>query len=257
MNENEPRRTTMNSVDRALGLLRHFSVQTPEFGLSALARISGNDKTTTLRCLTALERNGIVEQNPETKKYRIGFAPLHLSRIREKSFPVQALLQPILTRITQEVGETTHASMVTHLELVNVAIAEPNRATRVFVDPSEPLPFHATASGMALLAFMTPEARKDLNLPQDLQSFTAGTPRHLADLEVRLQTIRKEGLARAPSTFEDDVVGTAVPFFGWSGRVIGVIAVAAVASRYDAALQNRVDAALRDASAEISRQMGG
>ena len=39
--------------------------------------------------------------------------------------------------------------------------------------------------------------------------------------------------------------------------VVAVIAVAAVASRYDAALQNRVDAALRDASAAISRQMGG
>ena len=86
MSTDTTRRTTMNSVDRALGLLRHFSVQTPEYGLSALARVSGNDKTTTLRCLTALERNGIVEQHPETKKYRIGFAPLHLSRIREKSF---------------------------------------------------------------------------------------------------------------------------------------------------------------------------
>jgi len=247
----------MNSVDRALGLLRHFSVQTPEYGLSALARVSGNDKTTTLRCLTALERNGIVEQHPETKKYRIGFAPLHLSRIREKSFPVQALLQPILNQIAADVGETAHASFVTHRELVTVAVAEPNRATRVFVDPSGPLPFHATASGMTMLAFMSPAERDDLKLPQELEEFTQGTPKRLEELEAQLVEIRKAGICSVRGTFEDDVVGTAVPFFGWSGKVIGVIAVAAVASRFDDAVFARINTTLRNAGNELSRQIGG
>ncbi|WP_323034786.1 IclR family transcriptional regulator [Pararhodobacter sp.] len=247
----------MNSVDRALGLLRFFSIQTPEYGLSALARASGNDKTTTLRCLTALERNGLVEQHPETKKYRIGIAPLHLSRIREKSYPVQALLQPILERIALDVGETAHASLLTHRDLVTVSAAEPNRATRVFVDPSLPLPFHATASGLAMLAFLTPEARADLNLPETLEAFTDGTPRSWAELAEVLATIRITGISRVFNTYEDDVVGTAVPFFGWSGKVIGVIAVAAVASRFDDVLAARIEAALRQASVELTQQIGG
>lgn len=257
MTLDSPRRTTMNSVDRALGLLRHFSIQTPEYGLSALARVSGNDKTTTLRCLTALERNGLIEQHPETKKYRIGIAPLHLSRIREKSFPVQALLQPILEQIASDVGETAHASLLTHRDLVTVSVAEPNRATRVFVDPSLPLPFHATASGLALLAFLTPEARADLNLSEPLEVFTKGTPKSWADVEGVLASVRASGISRVFNAYEDDVIGSAVPFFGWSGKVAGVIAVAAVASRFDDALAARIETRLRHASAELSRQMGG
>jgi len=254
---NTPQRTVMNSVDRALGLLRHFSVQTPEYGLSELARISGNDKTTTLRCLTALERNGIVEQHPETKKYRIGFAPLHLSRIREKSFPVHSLLQPVLDRIAAEIGETAHAGFLTHGELVMVSVSEPSRATRVYIDLSIPLPLHATASGMALLAFMTPEMRAELKLPDVFEAFTSDTPQQLLDLETRLEAVRRTGIARAPATYETDVIGTAAPVFGWSGKVIGSVAIAAVASRFDADLERRIDDSLRHAGAELSRQMGG
>jgi len=247
----------MSSVDKALRLLQHFSVKTPEFGLSALARAAGYDKTTTLRCLTALERNGIVEQHAETKKYRIGFAPLHLSRIREASFPVHAVLSPVLNQLAAELGETTHASVFTHRELVTVAVADPSKATRVFLDPSEPLPFHATASGLAFLAFMTPEARDELQLPDDLPEYTSGTLRRRDELEDQLAEIRLTGIGRAQGTFEDDVVGTATPFFSWAGKVMGAIAVAAVASRYNDALAARIDAALRDASAEITRKMGG
>src|SRR6056297_3743457 len=70
----------MSSVDRALSLLGRFTLESPMWGLSELARAAAMDKTTTLRCLNALERNGFVEQHPETRKYRLGFAPLHLAR---------------------------------------------------------------------------------------------------------------------------------------------------------------------------------
>ena len=257
MPKDTPNRTVMSSVDRALGLLRFFTIEAPEHGLSALARAAGLDKTTTLRCLTALERNGFVEQHPETRKYRVGFEPLHLARVRERSFPVQTLLQPILDRIAGEVGETAHASLLSHGNLVTVAVADPTRATRVFVDPSDPLPFHATASGLAVLSHLPPDARADLNLPDVLEQFTQVTAGDWGALEDKIAEFRRRGIGQIHGTFEEDVVGTAVPLFGWSGRVIGAIAVASVASRYTDDLATRIEAALRQASAEISRQMGG
>jgi DNA-binding IclR family transcriptional regulator len=246
----------MNSVDRALSLLQFFSVEQPEIGLSDLSRASGYDKTTTLRCLNALERNGFVEQHPDSKRYRLGIATLHLSRVREQSFPLQTLIQPVLDRIAAEVGETAHASLITHDQLVTVAVAEPARGARVFVDPSIPLPFHATASGIVVLAHMTPEARADLRLSSGFALFTAATPTSEDAVQAKIATAHAEGIARAESTFEDDVIGTAVPIFGWRGKVIGAVALAAVASRYDADLGQRIDDTLRACSTEISNQLG-
>ncbi len=250
-------KTTMSTVDKALGLLRHFSVEHPEFGLSQLARLSGYDKTTTLRCMTALERNGFVEQHPETRKYRLGFAPLNLARIREQSFPLATVLKPYLDRLAEETGETAHASLLSGSTLMTVAISEPPRATRVWVDPSEPLPLHATASGLAVLAF-TPEAdRAALGLGERLETFTEHTPDTLAALNEQLEAIARSGIGFCDQTFELEVIGTAVPVFGWSGVPIGAIAVAALASRYDEALAMRIRQALVAAGREVSRQIGG
>jgi IclR family acetate operon transcriptional repressor len=123
--------TAMSTVDKALSLLRHFSVQSPELGLSELARAAGYDKTTTLRCMTALARNGFVEQDAASRKYRLGLAPINLARIREHSFPVQAVLKRHLDRLAAETGETAHASLITGGALMTAMISAPERAACV------------------------------------------------------------------------------------------------------------------------------
>jgi len=246
-----------STVHRALGLLRHFSLERPEIGLSEMARLAGLDKTTTLRSLTALELNGFVEQHPETRKYRLGIAPLNLARIREQSFPLHAVLKPHLDRLAEVTGETAHASLLAGSALLIVAVSEPSRATRVFVDPSEPLPLHATASGLAVLAFS--EGQKNAALPTESErvAHTGRTKLSDAALQAEIEQVRRRGYALADSTFEEDVIGTAVPIFGWSDAAIGAVGVAAVASRFDAALARLIADELLATGQEISRQIGG
>ena len=246
----------MGTVDRALRLLHHFSVESPELRLSELARGSGYDKTTTLRLMTALERNGFVEQEPESRKYRLGVAPINLARIREQSFPLQTLVQPVLERLADEFGETAHASLLVGGALMNVATAEPRRAARVYVDPSIPLPIHASASGLAVLAFASPLDRELLEPSEELERYTEHTPRTEADLATMLHRVVEQGFGRADRTYDIDVIGTAVPIFGWSDRPMGAIAVAAFATRFDEALGRRIAEALMEAGRNLSRQMG-
>ncbi|MDP7586137.1 MAG: helix-turn-helix domain-containing protein, partial [Verrucomicrobiota bacterium] len=59
-------------------LLDFFSERHPAIGLSEMARLAGCDKATTRRLLLALERSGMVEQLLESRKYRLGVAPLRL-----------------------------------------------------------------------------------------------------------------------------------------------------------------------------------
>ena len=247
----------MGTVDRALRLLRHFTVEAPELRLSELARRAGYDKTTTLRLMTALQRNGFVELHPESKKYRLGVAPIYLARIREQSFPVRMLLQPVLDRLAWEFGETAHASLLSGGALVNVATSEPHRAARVYVDPSTPLPIHATASGLAVLAFTAPGHRAALGLPENPERFTEHTPGNDAALAAMLERIVRQGFSLADRTYDGDVIGTAVPVFGWSGTPVGAIAVATVATRYNDAVGTRIVDALIPVGREVSSQWIG
>jgi len=250
-------KSTMGTVDKALSLLRFFSSQTPELGLSELARLAGFDKTTTLRCLTALERNGFVEQDIVSRRYRVGLSPIHLAQTREQSFPVESIIKPHLDDLATSTGETAHGTVIAGRNPVTVAISYPNRALYVHVHASSPLPWHATASGIAIAAHLPETEQNELLDRIELDQFTQRTPTSRAWVKEVWDSCRRLGLAHGKLTFEDDVIGTAAPMFGQSGVPIGSIAVAAVATRMTQEQQDKIDTELRTKSKAISAALGG
>jgi len=247
----------MSSVDKALALLRHFSVHKPEIGLSELARLAGHDKTTVLRCMNALERNGFIEQDVQTRRYRLGLTPINLARIRERSFPLLAVLQPHLERLRDRTQETAHATVLSSGRLITTLICEPDRATRVFMDPSLDLPPHATASGLAILANLPASGRAALITGEPYEQFTPATPTNAAQLEQLLEQTRRNGFGRVAQSYDADVVGTAVAYFGPTGLPAGAVAVAAVASRFDPTLAKLIEEELLSTGRALTHEFGG
>jgi len=250
-------KSLMSTVDKALALLRFFSAQNAEIGLSELSRLADYDKTTTLRCLNSLQNNGFVEQDPASRKYRLGLAPINLARIREQSFPVQSVIKPHLDQLVVDTGETAHATLVSGSSLLTTLISEPERALRVFVDPAAQLPVHATATGIVIAAHASEELKKLMLSKNKLMAYTDATPTTRKELEKRFKIARSNGFARATRTFEDDVTGTASVIFGSAGEPIGAIAIAAVATRLDKVLERKIEVGLRNASMEITQSLGG
>ena len=247
----------MSTVDKALSLLRHFSLQRPEMGLSELARLAGYDKTTVLRCMTALERNGFVEQDTQSKHYRLGLAPINLARIRERSFPLLAILQPHVDALRDSTQETAHATVLSSGRLLTALVNEPDRATRGFMDPSADLPMHATASGIVIAANLPASERSAMVAAANFEQFTDNPPTTPQALEALFTKTRARGFARADKSYEDDVIGTAVAFFGPNGRPLGAIAVAAVASRFDTVLAHKIEQELMITGQKLTRELGG
>lgn len=250
-------KSTLTTVDKALSLLQHFTVQHPQIGLSELARLSGYDKTTTLRCLGALTQHGFVEQDSQSKRYRLGLAPINLARIRERSFPLLSVLQPHVEKLRDLTQETAHATMLSSGRLITALISEPERAARVNIDPASDLPLHATATGLAIAAHLPRSERDVLVAAGGFERYTASTPVSPDDLDELFDQTRQNGFARANQSYEDDVYGTAVPFFGPTGRPAGAVAVAAVASRFDATLARTIETALINTGQALTTAFGG
>ena len=70
----------MSTIGKALSLLDLISQLDKDIGLSDLARLAALDKATARRFLVELEKQGFVEQDGETRKYRLGAAPVRLAR---------------------------------------------------------------------------------------------------------------------------------------------------------------------------------
>ncbi|MGR3511671.1 MAG: IclR family transcriptional regulator [Paracoccaceae bacterium] len=248
--------TGPSTVHKALTLLDFFSVRRPEIGLSELAKLANYNKATTLRFLAALEAKGFVEQDEETRGYKLGAAFLRFSQLREASFPLADAVQVVLRDLNAATDETVLASVISGDCLANIGVVESQRLNRVIIEPGVPLPFHATASGLAYLAFAAPEIVAAA-LQRALKSHASKTLTDPAKVAARLDAIRQAGVAYTDGSFEEDVMGIAAPYFGPSATVYGAVASAFPsvrgASDHTAAIERHV----RTAARKLTELQGG
>ena len=245
----------MGTVAKALDLLDIFTRARPKAGLSEIARLAGVNKATCHRLLTEMESRGLVEQLGRTREYRLGPAVLRLAYLREASVPTRDAAMPVLQVLAQATGETAHLSYLVGGALSTLAFAYASRhGVRVTMEDADTLPFHATASGAAVLAWM-PEADAERILSAPIPHIPPENPPE--EVRARMAHARLKGWARTLSTFEKDVEGTAVPLFDAHGACIGALAVAAAAPRMTPELDARIVTELARAGAEINALWGG
>lgn len=223
-------KASVTTVDKALSLLDHFSNEQTEIGLSAFARLAGYDKSAVLRMLSALGRAGFVEQDPQSRKYRLGGAFLRFARLREATFPLIDLLRPFAMRLNEATSETVHISHFAGSRLSTILVIDSPRTTRVHVNRGMTLPLNATASGLCWLAFSAPDIRED-HLSATQAQYQEGTLTDRASIEAHLEGFQATGYSLAERSFDSDVTSVAVPIFGMRGEVLACLSVAAVASR--------------------------
>ncbi|MBA83442.1 MAG: IclR family transcriptional regulator [Rhodobacteraceae bacterium] len=247
----------MGTITKALELMNFFSRHKPEIGLTDFVRLAGRDKATVHRHLTELLENGYLEQHPQTRAYRLGPAILRLSGVREATHPVRSVLRPIVTQIAQSVGELTHVSLLQGQTLSPVYHADPQvHATQVAFDEAETLPLHATASGIATLAYSDASFVSEI-LSQDLRDITGQTitdPQAIRDL---LHQTRQNGFSALGKAFDLEVTSVAAPLFGPEGNVIGAVSIAIPNLRESPEKQTEICQHLAHAQAWITGSLGG
>lgn len=248
----------MQTVDKAMKLLGLFSTQRPEIGLSELSRMAKIDKAGTRRLLVALQKHAFIEQNLETRDYRLGIGFIQLARIRESNSPIASVVEPVLQGLTQATEETAHASLSAGIDtnLMTIGISPSTRVTRVHLQYDELLPVHATASGLAYLAFSSQE-RFDELINTDLETYTSTTVGDVESLKAELALSKARGYGIANQAYENEVFGIAAPFFDAVGAPMGSVAVASPTSRMTPERELEIATLVVRAAIDVTKALGG
>ncbi len=247
----------MGTITKALKLLSHFSSDRAEIGLAAFVRLSGGDKATVRRHLVELEENGFLEQNSDTRSYRLGPSVLRLASLREQHFPTRRIIAPIIDRMADQLGELVHASLLQGNVMSPVYHSDPGRHTLgVIFDEGELLPLHATASGLTMMAF-GPEGIADTALAGKLSSYAPNTVITRSDILHMVGQFRKCGFGYSDEFFTRDIVSFGMPLYGADGEAFGTIAVALPRARLTDELKSQILSSLRDGCEAITRSCGG
>ena len=248
--------SAVRSVDRAAALLLAFSEFPAEAGVTELARKLGLHKSTASRLLATLQRRGLVEQDEESGKYRLGLVVIRLAERAEKTLDLRTLARPDLERLARATRETVSLAVVDGDRCRTVVQVDgPNMvACADWTDRTTPL--HCVASGKVLLAAMA--EREIMRLARKgLESCTDRTITALEPLFEELARVRRRGFATAFSEWEPGQNAVAAPVHDARGRVIGSVGIWGPAYRITPARVGDLAAEARAAAGAISKRLGG
>jgi DNA-binding IclR family transcriptional regulator len=197
--------------------------------VSELAKDTGSSKATVHHILATLEGRRIVAREPGSFRYRLGWGAYELgaSVTHESGFDI--FVPQLISQLATDLGETTLFSIEEGGEVLVLYRGESTSSVLgVNNIPGHRLPMHATASGKTLLAF---SPRLVARLSPSLAAYTPKTTISRPEVERQLRLIRERGYATCWEEHEIALNSIAVPVFGGSDSILGVLTVAGPSGR--------------------------
>lgn len=183
------------SVSKALELLSCFSIGTPVWSLSDLARRADVPKSTAHNLLRTLKRFDLVRQNSETKQYEVGPRALELGLSFVRNSGVVAQVRPTLRRLMEATGETCKFGMLSNDQVVIVAASESSFQLHTRGDVGTRWDLHSTSLGKAILAALSDDEAREIMGRRGMPAHTRNTISAWEPMQAELAAIRQRGYA--------------------------------------------------------------
>jgi IclR family acetate operon transcriptional repressor len=249
-------RTMLGSVRNAARVLRAFSSADQALGAADIARRLGLSKSTAHRLLSTLAAERLLEQDPQTGKYRPGLALYELGSLVPEHADLHAAALPVLTTLRHRTGEMVHVAVLDGLEVVYVERLESNHLLPVFRQVGHRLAAHWTSSGKVLLASLP---RAGLLRRLEGAELEVRTPYTIRTVEVLLAELDKAAERGWASNVDEGHVGitsVGAPMRGADGRTIAAVSVVGSSSRITARNMSAYASLAVEAAGVISRRLG-
>lgn len=245
----------IQSVQRAAAILRSFTKSDSELSVTALSEQLGLHKSTISRLLSTLQQEELVEQNPETGKYRLGLGLVTLAGIVLDRIDLREVAYPYVSSLAGLTQETVNVVVLSGAECMNVGGADSPRPIQYVGRIGRRTPVHCTSAGKVLLAYLPPE-KWQVILPAPLQRFTAQTVTDLQLLADSLAQIRRQGFAITHEEHQEGLSALAAPICDHTGKVMAAVTISGPTYRLDNEVIEQFIGPVQDTARDISIQLG-
>ena len=223
-------------------------------GVTRLAQLIGSEKSQVSRSVKVLAEHGLVDRDPDTLGYRLGWRLLAMAGHSSRAKLI-ATAEPLLGRLVRETGERAHLSVLRGAEVLTVLSEAPDRAIQAAGWVGRTVPAYSSSSGRALLFDHDLERLAELFREVEFVAVTRRTPRNVEELYGRISAARKRGFALVDEEFEAGLVAAAAPVRDFAGRIVAALNVSAPKFRFSKELQ-RAGAQVKLAAVELSASIG-
>lgn len=236
------------SALRAIRLLKQFTVERPELGLSELSERTGLNKATTHRLLQALLSEGMLDRDHDGGKYRLGPAVMVLGAQAMSAGNLRSEARSMLKQLAAETGET--ATLEVPAEDTMLILDEIAGGHRVAAGGNigTRWAMHATSTGKAVVAFSDNGLAR---LPERLTPLTVKTITSRDALEEQLGEIRRRGFAESVDELEDGFSGVGTVIRNASGDILAAMSICGPTQRLTESRRANLGAMLCAAAGQL------
>jgi len=194
----------------------------------------------------------LVERGYLAREGRSYLPGVGLQRLQARSAPsLEDRVAPLVKALRVQLNETTSFFVRDGWQLQTLVTETSDHALRYAIGVGTRAPLHGLAAGKAILAAL-PEAEFEAYLAESQREvFTQATMVDAAALREQVALIRAACFARTSSEYSVGIEGLGLAVVS-GGQVIGALAVAIPAVRFDAGVERRVSALLAHTAAMIA-----
>lgn len=218
-------------IGRVAQILRALAAHRLPMRLLDLSEAVALERSTVHRMLQGLVREGLVRQDPETRRYALGLVLHELGLAAGARLPLQEASAASLTRLAERTGDTAFLMVRSGDDAVCLDRREgsyPIKALTINVGDRRPL--GAAAGSLALLMAMPPQEQQAL-----IQRCATRYTQYGVLCADRVVAMLRESATAGFAINRDNIIpgvsGIGLPVAGERGEPIAALSVAAVSSR--------------------------
>ena len=256
--EAPPRRSpsgSIQSVERAMLLLKEFGLSGPELGVTEASKRLGLHKSTVSRLLGTLERGGFVEQVSDTRRYRLGLQLATLAGLAVTQLDLSSAARPYLVNLAAQSEETATLSVLDGDEAVNIDQVPGPHPVKDLGWIGRRLPLHASAGGKPLLASL-PAEQLERWLQQPLPAYTERTVTSPEQLRRELQEMLARGYVIVPEEYEPGLTAVGAPVYDYHQEIVASITISGPTFRMHPEYLQTAARLVKEAAEQISARLG-
>jgi DNA-binding IclR family transcriptional regulator len=247
-------RTGLQSVRRALRALELIA-EAGDLGVTELGRRLGVHKATASRLVATLAERGLVERDPVSEKYRLGFGLIRLAGAAMAGLDLVRTAHPILEDLADRTRETVNLGVLSGDSVVYIDQVAGARSIVAVSWVGRRTPLHCTSNGKVLLAYMN-ERERDGLLSKPLEQATEHTVIDPDEIRSQLGEIERRGYATTMEELEEGLNAVAAPIRSVDGEVAAALSVSGPAFRMRPIDLPRIGRLTIDAATAVSRRLG-
>ncbi|HEV7275230.1 MAG TPA: IclR family transcriptional regulator [Devosiaceae bacterium] len=245
----------LKSLSKVAEILDCFSTTRRAMSLADICRETGYPRSTTHRLLASMREVGLLDQDRERERYRLGIKLFAYGNIVLANMDLHREARPYAEALGRMTGLSVHLAVYGGERAVVIHRAEPAPGGLTPLNLLENAPVHCTSIGKAILAFQ-PEPILERVIEAGLLRYTDATITDGQLLRQELQTVRDRGYAVDNGEHQPGLRCIGAPIRDQFGRVFASISATGSAMQSTAEREPSVAAMVMHHAAQISNHLG-